>query len=144
MTAAHDLVRVLQFFVLRRFVVSELLQLMWINSRGFGVIFLALLISAPTAGYTEDHRITSEMVKVALEHQGYQVVMVTRTLLGRMRFVASREQVWREIILDNSSGQVLRDYAVEFTAPRIPAEGQDGMPRGGTLITTEPLLEFIN
>lgn len=79
-------------------------------------------------------RISPEMVSDALEGQGYSVESVTRTLLGRVRIVASSGQIWREVVLDLSSGQILRDYAVEFAPNDIPRRSSDAMPRGGTVL----------
>lgn len=79
-------------------------------------------------------RITPEMVSDALVGQGYAVESVTRTLLGRARIVASSGQVWREVVIDVSTGQILRDYAVEFPPNDIPQRTTDAMPRGGVLL----------
>ena len=71
------------------------------------------------------------MVSTALEVQGYKVESVTRTLLGRVRIIASLGPVWREIVLDASTGQILRDYAVEFAPSDLPNPEPGDMPRGG-------------
>ncbi len=110
-----------------------------------GVRALALLVavSAATASHAE-HRITPEMVRLALEEQGFTVVSVTRTMLGRARFVASHEDTWREVVLDLSSGQILRDYAVAFSPPKPPVSEQGEMPRGGTLLPENTFPELTN
>lgn len=87
--------------------------------------------------HAQDHlsvRISPEMVSDALKDQGYSVESVTRTLLGRVRVVASAGQIWREVVIDLSSGQILRDYAVEFPPNDIPQRTTDTMPRGGTVL----------
>lgn len=94
---------------------------------------VAALLAAQVAHATE-HRVTPEMVVDALAGQGFSVESVTRTLLGRARIVASQGLIWREVVLDLSSGQILRDYAVEFAPQAAPAVGQTTMPRGGKLI----------
>lgn len=93
---------------------------------------VALLVAGRSA--VADQRITPEMVVEALTAQSYDVKSVTRTLLGRVRIVAAQGLIWREVVLDLSSGQILRDYAVEFTPQDAPAIGQKTMPRGGKLI----------
>lgn len=82
----------------------------------------------------DEHRITPDMVSVALEGQGYVIASSTRTLLGRVRFVASKGLIWREVVLDLSSGQILRDYAVEFSPAEAPRADSTDMPRGGKVI----------
>jgi hypothetical protein len=84
-------------------------------------------------------RITPEMVDTALQGQGFEVQSVTRTLLGRARIIAQKGLIWREIVLDLSSGQILRDYAVEFAPTDLPDRLSRDMPRGGRLLDADPL-----
>lgn len=102
----------------------------------------ALLMSAQAAFGAD--RITLEMVNAALEGQGYTVESVTRTLLGRVRIIASLGTVWREIVLDASSGQILRDYAIEFTPFDIPDPDPGDMPRGGDMVENPNELPLQN
>lgn len=95
-----------------------------------------LLTCAPVQA--EGVRITPEMVESALEAQGYKVASTTRTLLGRVRIVASLDLLWREVVLDPSTGQILRDYAVEFTPATAPDADRDTMPRGGRVLSAFP------
>ena len=46
-----------------------------------------------------------------LQLDGYEEITVSRTWLGRMRIVAEKKDVTREIILNRSTGEVLRDYS---------------------------------
>ena len=91
----------------------------------------------------QDARITPEMVITALQGQGYAVQSSTRTLLGRVRIVAQNGLIWREVVLDLSSGQILRDYAVEFS-PTNPPVTADAMPRGGRLLDEGALPRLEN
>lgn len=84
--------------------------------------------------HAAEHRMTPEQVSAALQQQGFQVSSVSRTLLGRARIIASRDLVWREVVIDLSTGQILRDYAVEFSPTTPPAMAQGEMPRGGTVL----------
>lgn len=101
-----------------------------------------LLITAQMAAGAD--RITPQMVSAALEGQGYTVESITRTLLGRVRVIASLGTVWREIVLDTSSGQILRDYAVEFTPADLPNPTPGDMPRGGEVIENNNELSLRN
>lgn len=59
----------------------------------------------------------------ALEREGYRIVTTKRTLLGRMRIVATRHGLTREVVIDPRTGEVLRDLS------RQPSERGDGSTR---------------
>ncbi|MBR3370226.1 MAG: hypothetical protein IKG52_06305 [Rhodobacteraceae bacterium] len=107
----------------------------------FGIFTLCFILAVAPAQAQDDARvrITPDMVRDALLGQGYSVESVTRTLLGRVRVVASSGPVWREVVIDLSSGQILRDYAVEFSPNDIPHRTSDAMPRGGTMLDDDDL-----
>ncbi len=98
-------------------------------------LWLLLIVVSVSQAVASDQRVTPELVQQALEGQGYTVTSVTRTLLGRARVVASRGLIWREVVLDMSTGQILRDYAVEFTPDTAPPADSVAMPRGGQVIS---------
>jgi len=110
--------------------------------RSFKAACLALWVTTQVALGAE--RITPDMVSAALENQGYTVESVTRTLLGRVRVIASLGPIWREIVLDASSGQILRDYAVEFAPSDLPEVDPGDMPRGGDLVENPNELTLKN
>lgn len=58
-----------------------------------------------------------------LRADGYGEITVSRTLLGRVRIVATRPGLRREIILNPQTGEVLRDLLI----------AQDGTETPGTL-----------
>ncbi len=99
------------------------------------ILFLLLALGQSVASaQASAHRTTPEQVSAALQNQGFQVDSVSRTLLGRARIIASRDMVWREVVIDLSTGEILRDYAVEFSPTTPPATGQGEMPRGGAVL----------
>lgn len=98
------------------------------------IVFSMWVLSFSVPLQSAEQRITSEMVKVALNRQGFEVLSETRTMLGRVRFVAFHELIWREVILDLSTGQIIRDYAIEFSPTSPPAFEKDRMPRGGKVL----------
>lgn len=106
-------------------------------------LFLILQLVASSVQASAD-RITPEMVNAALLRQGFEIVTEARTLLGRARFVASREMVWREVVLDLSTGQIIRDYAVEFSPANPPDPRKNAMPRGGTVLPETPMPDLSN
>jgi hypothetical protein len=109
------------------------------------MVHLLVLLLALSAGpmRASDLRVTPDMVSDALQAQGYTVQSVTRTLLGRARIVAQQGQIWREVVLDLSTGQILRDYAVEFSPNDLPDRQTEAMPRGGRVLDADdlPMLE---
>lgn len=52
-----------------------------------------------------------EQVARSLRGDGFNIVSQRRTLLGRVRFVATRGSTEREVVVDPSSGEILRDYS---------------------------------
>lgn len=110
--------------------------------RSFKLACLALFVTTQVALGSD--RVTPDMIRAALEGQGYTVDSVTRTLLGRVRIIASLGPVWREIVLDASSGQILRDYAVEFSPADAPEPEPGDMPRGGEVVENPNQLSLQN
>ena len=51
-----------------------------------------------------------EQVQTQLQSQGFTEIVMIRTLLGRLRIVASNDSYRRELILDPRTGAVLRDH----------------------------------
>lgn len=94
-----------------------------LSARGrFRSLFAAgLLVMTVT---TADADVAGDAVRF-LEAQGYEIVMMERTLLGRLRIEAERGDLKREMVLDRSSGEILRDLVIE---PRDDSEreGSDG------------------
>ena len=73
------------------------------------LIFLAfsLMLAAPPA-FADG--LESDLV-AQLRRQGFYQVEVSRTLLGRIRLVAQSDTRWREVIVNPSTGEILRDYS---------------------------------
>ena len=70
------------------------------------IVFLA--VAAPpvqAAGETVRDRIVQE-----LREDGYREIRISRTFLGRMRFVAMKRDARREIVVNPVNGVILRDY----------------------------------
>lgn len=77
----------------------------------------------------------AEDIVAELTSDGFEVIEIRKTLLGRLRFRSRRGDVTREIVLNPSSGAILRDYSSRPDAE--PAGGDDhrfgrgGPPPGG-------------
>jgi hypothetical protein len=91
-----------------------------------------------------------DQVTAALEAQGYDVVSVGRTWLGRVRILAESDALRREIVLNPTTGEVLRDYSV-----RLVADGATGLgfesdddagstdPTASARTTVDPLVSAL-
>lgn len=73
--------------------------------RTFLTAALALLF-APTA-HAQD---AEEQVRTLLMNQGFVIIRVERTFLGRIQVWAQRGKIRREIVFNRRSGEILRDY----------------------------------
>ncbi|MDU8926019.1 hypothetical protein RXV86_01340 [Alisedimentitalea sp. MJ-SS2] len=74
--------------------------------RFLATLSLAAGLSHPLAAETPEASIVRQ-----LRAQGFHSVTVNRTLLGRLRFVATADTVRREIIYNERTGEILRDYS---------------------------------
>jgi hypothetical protein len=73
------------------------------------IVFLMTLLLAAPAAQADADSVRNRFVSV-LQEDGYVEIRISRTLLGRMRFVGSRSDARREIVVNPNSGVVLRDY----------------------------------
>ncbi len=78
------------------------------NRRGFLVSAMASLLGG-TAAHAKDY---SKDILRQLKRNGYAVVSVSTTLLGRTRIRATKSGGEREIILNAATGEILRDVWV--------------------------------
>ena len=82
-------------------------------------------VRVATADYVDD-------VVVQLEDQGFGLIEVTRTLLGRTRIVASNGNGngTRELILNARTGEILRDVWMNSSGQSSPGlvNGSEGTP----------------
>jgi hypothetical protein len=101
----------------------------------------SLLLSSPVlaAASHEDE------VARTLVGQGFAITGRSRTLLGRVRFTAAKGETQREVVVDPSSGEILRDYYQRVGGAKIAlragdkeglgaaegASGGDESPAGG-------------
>ena len=81
---------------------------MRLGRRNFVVIAIAALVAA-TAAYSDENAAVANVLSDARE-RGYEVKSVRRTLLNRVRIVATREGEQREIVVDPRNGVILRDH----------------------------------
>jgi hypothetical protein len=84
----------------------------------------------------QDDAITRSLVR-QLEGQGFDVIELERTLLGRLRILARRGSLTRELVIDPRNGAILRDFVSRGeNGPNIPDigdyddEGEEGEEAG--------------
>ena len=76
-------------------------------------VAMALVLSgSPLWGQDLQDNIVSQ-----LKSQGYSRIEIHRTFLGRTRIVATHKNLWREIVINPSTGLILRDYSVDKNGP---------------------------
>lgn len=73
-------------------------------------VLIPLVISAGLLGAPAYAAATEDGIVAELRDQGFTRIEIRRTLLGRTRIVATSPAYEREIILNPSSGVILRDY----------------------------------
>ena len=82
-------------------------------------------LTLPMAALAEPKLVSDPWVK-QLKRDGYGDIRIERTFLGRVRIVAERDEVQREIVLNRSTGEVLRDYSKDEEGGfRLPAAFED-------------------
>ena len=72
------------------------------------VLIICLLFAAPPA-LADAERVREYIVR-ELREDGYSSIRMSRTWLGRMRFVAETSDRRREIVVNPATGVILRDY----------------------------------
>lgn len=86
---------------------------------------LATAVLAGTPGFAQGY---ADTLLAELRREGYRDIVVSRTLLGRLRIQAARDGRLREIVLNPNSGEILRDlWLVE--AQEASAQGSAGTSR---------------
>ncbi|KMW59895.1 hypothetical protein AIOL_000044 [Candidatus Rhodobacter oscarellae] len=73
------------------------------------LLALALALSAIPAAPAKADVVSAWSQQLRID--GYEKVVVTRTWLGRVRIIAEKTGVTREIIINPRTGEVLRDYS---------------------------------
>ncbi len=71
---------------------------------------LALCVGLTIAPFAVAAQSVTDQVVQQLRAQGYSEIVVTRTWLGRLRFVSERGDFVRELVINPQTGEVLRDY----------------------------------
>jgi hypothetical protein len=77
------------------------------------VPMLALLLTLATAGNATPGQ---DLVTRSLQEQGFEVRLVHWTLLGRIRIIAVSDSIRREIVINPTTGEILRDYSQAIVA----------------------------
>ena len=94
--------------------------------RALVLICLALAMTTPAVASPDEVR---ARIVAELREEGYAEIRVSRTLLGRMRFVAVTSDRQREIVVNPATGLILRDY-IRFVRSRDG--GSSGSSSGGS------------
>ena len=65
-----------------------------------------------------------DMVTASLQAQGFEVTMVHWTWLGRIRIIAVSADVRREIVINPTTGEILRDYSQKIAEAAAPSRDE--------------------
>ncbi len=67
-----------------------------------------------------------------LQSQGFRVLSIERTFLGRIRFVAQRDDMMREVVVSRTTGAVLRDAVYQVSDSGSGGSGSGGSGGSGS------------
>lgn len=87
------------------------------------LVVLVLAFAPPPA--LADAASVRDRIISELREDGYSEIRTSRTLLGRLRFLATRADARREIVVNPNTGLILRDY-VRFFSRSGSGSGSDG------------------
>ncbi|QMU60011.1 MAG: hypothetical protein GKR98_07375 [Boseongicola sp.] len=73
-----------------------------------------------------------DRIVAELQADGFTEIRISRTLLGRLRFVATSEDARREIVVNPSTGLILRDYLRILGASGSSGGSGSGSGTGGS------------
>lgn len=73
------------------------------------LLFLGFAALAAGPAWAQGDPVARSVV-AQLERQGFTVLEVRETLLGRLRIVAQRSDLSRELVIDPRNGAILRDF----------------------------------
>jgi len=93
--------------------------------RHIKIILVALLVVAAVPAFSGEAS-PVETVVSELADQGYEVARVSRTFWGRVKIVARKDDLEREVILNPKTGEILRD----LVRRRRAGQGSDGSGSG--------------
>lgn len=91
------------------------------------LLAVALWVGMQGAGWA---RTVEQQLLASLQAQGYVILELGYTFLGRLRVVAQSDTIRREIVVNPGTGEILRDYAVMLSVitdvEPAPAAGAGG------------------
>ena len=79
-----------------------------------------------------------DMVTASLQAQGFEVTLVHWTWLGRIRIIAVSADVRREIVINPTTGEILRDYSQKIAEAAAPSRDGDSHSGQQTSRTADP------
>ena len=103
------------------------------------LLAVALWVGIIGAGWA---RTVEEQLLASLQAQGYVVLDLGYTFLGRLRVVAENGEIRREIVVNPGTGEILRDYAISLPviagANPGSTQGAGGSTAGSTVADPYP------
>ena len=81
-----------------------------------------------------------DVVTASLQAQGFEVTLVHWTLLGRIRIIAVNADIRREIVINPTTGEILRDYSQRIVAANAPQQYRDSHSDTTATRATDPAI----
>lgn len=81
--------------------------------RTIPLLIASLLSLATVPAHAQVESVEDRIVR-QLKEQGFDEIEVTRTWLGRVRIVGTEDDTLRDIVLNPTTGAILRDYWAEI------------------------------
>lgn len=97
-----------------------------------------VLVGAPHVAAAQS---VQDQIVTQLRDQGFEEISLNRTWLGRVRVIALRDELRRELVFNPQTGEILRDYSVilsgdddddDTKAPRLFNPSGGGGSSGGS------------
>jgi hypothetical protein len=91
--------------------------------RFFNLASVAVLsVTLATTGFATPGQ---DIVTSSLQAQGFEVRLVHWTFLGRIRIIAVSADIRREIVINPTTGEILRDYSQRIVEAPVPRQDHD-------------------
>lgn len=97
---------------------------------------LVLSVSLATTGLATPGQ---DIVTSSLQAQGFDVTLVHWTLLGRIRIIAVSAEIRREIVINPTTGEILRDYSQRIVEAVDPDRDDDSTSEPSNTSATAPV-----
>lgn len=101
------------------------------------ILIFVFLVFAVSAGAQAQGLTVREFYVQELRNDGYDTIKISRTFLGRLRFIGTQPGRRREIVVNPANGAILRDYVRLIGTGSSQSSGQPAYSGGGGYVEGE-------